>query len=184
MSNKVAKWKSWLQVVCHDCENLMLTRDMFLDIQGMIAKNPSMQQTDYFHLYLKDTYLAHVLMMLRKHVKTDSKSISLVSLAQDIIDNPSEIASSRDITQLQAELTQFKLCAETFEQFADRVIAHNDKRPPLHTPTYNQVHEAIDAMDRLSIQCSLAAGGNSTETCEPTVQDGWLVIFRDSGIET
>lgn len=183
MSNKIAKWKKWLQVVCHDCGNLMLSRDMFLDIQGMIAKNPSMQQADYFHVYLKDTYLAHVLMMLRKHVKTDSNSISLVDLAQDIINNPHEIVPSPSTKQIQAELTQFKLCANKFEQFADRVIAHNDKRPPLHTPTYNQVHEAIDAMDRLSIQCSLAAGGDYTETCKPAVQDGWLLIFKDSGIE-
>ena len=53
MSNKVTKWKKWLQIVCHDCGNLMLSRDMFLDIQGMIAKNPSMQQIDYFHVYLR-----------------------------------------------------------------------------------------------------------------------------------
>ena len=152
---------------------------MFLDIQGMIAKNPSMQQVDYFHVYLKDTYLAHVLMMLRKHVKTNSKSISLVSLAQDIIDNPREITPD----QSTAELDLFKQCADKFEQFADRVIAHNDKRPPTYTPTYNQIHEAIDAMDRLAIQCSLATGGDYTETCKPSVQDGWLLIFRDSGIE-
>jgi hypothetical protein len=38
-------------------------------------------------------------------------------------------------------------------------------------------------MDRLSIQCSLAVGGDYTDTCKPTVQDGWLLIFRDSGIE-
>lgn len=183
MSNKVAKWKKWLQIVCHDCGNLMLSRDMFLDIQAMIAKNPSMQQSDYFHVYLKDTYLAHVLMMLRKHVKTDSKSISLVSLAQDIINNPREIASPQITAQIQTELDRFKLCADKFEQFADRVIAHNDKRPPVHTPTYNQVHEAIDAMDRLSIQCSLAAGSDYMETCKPAVNDGWLLIFRDSGIE-
>lgn len=156
---------------------------MFLDIQGMIAKNPSMQQADYFHVYLKDTYLAHVLMMLRKHVKTDSKSISLVSLAQEIIDNPHEIVPHQSTAEIQAKLDLFKLCADTFEQFADRVIAHNDKRPAIHTPTYNQVHEAIDAMDRLSIRCSLAAGGDYTETCKPAVQDGWLLIFRDSGIE-
>jgi hypothetical protein len=182
MGNKVAKWKRWIEVVCHDGGNLMLSREMFLDIQGMISKNPSMQQSDYFHAYLKDTYLAHVLMMLRKHVKTDNNSISLAGLANDIINNPHEI-TPLDTTLIQTELSRFKLCAEKFEQFADRVIAHNDKRPPVHTPTYNQVHEAIDAMDRLSIQCSLAVGGDYTETCKPAVQGGWLLIFRDSGIE-
>ena len=115
MSKKVAKWLKWIQLIGHDCGNLILSKDMFLDLRGLIAKNPKMQEPDYFHDYMHDTYLAHVLMMLRKHVKTDSQSISLVSLSQDILDNSNEITTPFDSQSIQMKLDQFKICAKTFE---------------------------------------------------------------------
>ena len=183
MSSKIEKWKEWVEVVCHNCGNLLLSQDMFLDIQNMIAKNPPMQQNDYFYEYLKDTYVAHVLMMLSKHIKRGDKSISLVNLAEDIINNPQELTQPHVAKQVQQKLNRFRESAEAFEQYADRTIAHNDKRPPVRIPTYKQIHNAIDAMDSLSIQCSLAVGGDYVDTCKPTVQYGWLQVFRKMGIK-
>lgn len=87
MSSTVAKWEEWIELICHDCGNVMLGRDMFLDLHTMIEKNPKMQQSDYFHDYMTDTYIAHVAMMLRKHANIDPGSISLVGLASDILNN-------------------------------------------------------------------------------------------------
>ena len=184
MSNKVAKWKKWISLICHDCGNVMLSRDMFLDLHKMIEKNEKMQQSDYFHEYMKDTYVAHAAMMLRKHAKTDKDSISLASLAKDILDNKDHVSGVTTPEGFEASIDHFTQCARKVEAFADRVIAHRDRRAPSYTPTYNEVNEAIDSMDRLSIKCSLAVGGDYSETCKPTVQHGWLLIFRDMGIET
>lgn len=183
MSDKAAKWKKWIALICHDCGNVMLSRDMFFDLQKMIEKNEKMHQADYFHDYIKDTYIAHVTMMLRKHAKTDKDSISLASLAKDILSNKDQVKEI--IPQdFAAAIDIFTACAKKVEAFADRVIAHRDKRAPSYTPTYNDVDEAIVAMDRLSILCSLAVGGDYDGTCKPAVNDGWLLIFREMGIET
>ena len=184
MSNKVAKWKKWIDLICHDCGNVMLSRDMFLDLHKMIEKNEKMHQSDYFHDYMKDTYVAHATMMIRKHAKTDKDSISLASLAKDILDNKDQVKEIIISKDFSATIDHFTKCAKKIEAFADRVIAHRDRRAPSHTPTYNEVNEAIDSMDRLSVLCSLAVGGDCSETCKPTVQDGWLLIFREMGIET
>lgn len=184
MSNKVAKWERWIDLICHDCGNVMLSRDMFLDLHKMIKKNPKMQQGDYFHDYMKDTYIAHVAMMLRKHAKTGRDSISLASLASDILNNKDQVSGIFVAEDFEAKIDRFTQCVEKVEAFADRVIAHRDRRAPSYTPTYNEVNEAIDAMDSLSTQCSLAIGGNCSNTCKPTVQNGWLLIFREMGIET
>lgn len=33
MNEKITKWKKWIDPICHDCGNLMLSRAMFLDIR-------------------------------------------------------------------------------------------------------------------------------------------------------
>jgi hypothetical protein len=184
MSNKVAKWKKWTDIICGDCANLLLSRDMFRDLHQMIAKNKRMQQSDYFHVYMQDTYVAHALMMVRKHLKVDRDSISLTALASDIFENRHSAPNQNFAAEMDKNLAHFAGCAKKLESFADRVIAHRDKRDPSHTPTFNEVDSAIDAMDSLAIQCSAALDMSWTDTCKPTVQSGWLLIFRDMGIET
>ena len=184
MGSKAAKWSKWAEAVCQDCGNVMLSRDMFLDLHGMIQKHPEMQQADYFHEYMTDTYIAHVTMMLRKHAKKSSNSFSLASLASDMQTNHGQVKGMSLPTGFDSAAQHFETCAAKVEAFADRVVAHNDKRPPSHTPTYNEINEAIEAMDALCVKCSLAVGGNYSNTCKPAVQYGWLTIFRDMGIET
>lgn len=184
MSNKAAKWEKWADLVCQDCGNVLLSRKMFLDLHKMIEKNPKMQQSDYFHEYMNYTYVAHVDMMLRKHAKIGRENISLAGLARDILNNKDQVKGPFAVEAFEAAINHFTQCAKKVESFADRVIAHRDKRAPSYTPTYNEVHEAIDSMDRLAVQCSLAVGGDYSDTCKPTVQYGWLLIFREMGIET
>lgn len=184
MSNKIAKWTKWAELTCYDCGNVMLTRDMFLDLHKMIEKNPKMQQSDYFHEYMTDTYIAHVAMMLRKHSKTDKDSISLAVLARDILCNKDRITGLSVADGFEATIEHFMQCAKKVEAFADRAIAHRDQRVPSYTPTYEDIDDAIAAMDSLSIQCFMAIGRGYSATCKPTVQYGWLLIFRDMGIET
>lgn len=157
---------------------------MFLDLHGMIQRHTEMQQADYFHEYMKDTYIAHVTMMLRKHAKKGSNSVSLASLASDMQARQGQADAVPLGAGFDAAIQHFETCVTKVEAFADRVVAHNDLRPPTHTPTYNEINEAIEAMDALSVKCSMAVGGDYSDTCKPTVQYGWLTIFRDMGIET
>lgn len=184
MKNKVEKWKEWAELACHDCGNVMLSRDMFLDLHKMIEKNPKMQQSDYFHEYMRDTYIAHVTMMLRKHAKIDKDSVSLIGLAKDILNSKNTVPELSVPGDFEAATDRFAQCVKKVEAFADRVIAHRDRRPPSYTPTYDDVNEAIEAMDLLASRCSLAIGGGYSDTCKSTVQHGWLLIFREMGIET
>lgn len=157
---------------------------MFLSLHKMIQKNPKMQVADYFHEYMTNTYIAHVTMMLRKHVKVKKDSISLVGLARDISSNKEQVKEIHVPDNLAPNIQDFIDCTKKIEGFADRVVAHQDRRPPRYIPTYNDINAAIRAMDILSVQCSSLVGGNYNETCKSTVQYGWLRIFRDMGIET
>jgi uncharacterized protein YutD len=181
MSNKIAKWKKWVAEICTDCGYLMLNREMFNDLRAMIQKNPKMQQADYFHDYMKDTYVVYTTIMLRRHLKNDSNSISLSTLVSDILENKDQIIGFSLFSELQDRLNNFAHSTAKIESFADRQIAHLDKKPPSYTPTYNDID---DAMDSLCILCEAILNDVGMETCKPTVQDGWLDIFREMGIET
>lgn len=183
MSNKIEKWQKSVGLACLDCGNLMLSRDMFLDLHRMIAANKEMQQEDYFHEYMRDTYVAHAFMTLRRHIKIHKDSISLAGVVHDILENITQLPNGGDAGDLRAACADFRDKATKVEGFADRVIAHHDKRPPRHIPTYREIDDAIDSMDQLAVQASLAVGGSYSDTCKPTVQGGWLNIFRDMGIE-
>ena len=183
MTDKIAKWRKWVELACSDCGNLMLSRDMFVDLHDMIAKNEQMQQNDYFHVYMRDTYVAHAFMMLRKHIKVHPDSISLADAVSDMLANIDQLPERSGAGALQEAFTLFAEKAAKIEGFADRVIAHRDKRTPRHTPTYREIDEAIDSMDQLAIQASLAVGASYSDTCKPTVQGGWLNVFKDMGIE-
>lgn len=184
MNNKIAKWRKWVNLICHDCGSLMLSRDMYNDIRAMVQKNPSMRHADYFNAYIAHTYVAHTAMMLRKHIKTDANSISLALLAADLLKNKDLISWPSCINDFQSLFDTFKANAQKIENFADRVIAHRDRRQPTYIPTYSDIEYAIRSMDALCIQCSIICNGNYSVTCKPTVQCGWLRIFREMGIET
>jgi hypothetical protein len=142
-----------------------------------------MQQEDFFHEYMWDTYVAHAFMSLRRHIKIHRNSISLSGLALDILENTAALADASNLGELRAAYADFGEKASKVEGFADRVVAHHDRSPPRHIPTYREIDEAIESMDRLAVQASLAVGGSYSDTCEPTVQGGWLNVFRDMGIE-
>lgn len=184
MTDDIAQWKKWVDVAFHDCANLMLSRDMFRDLHRMVEKNPKMQQPDYFYEYLADTYVAHTSMMLRKHIKVSKDSISLAKLAANMLQHKEGLQAPAEKNEFEAAVNRFRQSVAKVESFADRVVAHSDHRPPNHVPTHNEVNDAIDAMDSLVIQCWLAINGNYMQTCKPTVQYGWLQVFRAVGIET
>lgn len=183
MSNKIAKWQKSVGLACEDCGNLMLSRKMFLDLHRMISVNEPMRQEDYFHEYMRDTYVAHAFMSLRRHIKIHKDSISLSGAVHDMLENAAALPNATNMDELRAAYAHFRNKASKVEGFADRVIAHHDRSPPRHIPTYREIDEAIDSMDRLAVEASLAVGGSYSDTCEPTVQGGWLNVFRDMGID-
>ena len=121
--SKIDKWRKWNKSICHDSGNLILSMEMFLAIQQMVNKNLPMQREDYFYTYLNDTYLAHVVMMLRKHakprhirdvsillckpIKSKDISISLAVLGQDLLDNADQIPTSFNPQKFQRKLDYF-----------------------------------------------------------------------------
>ena len=94
ISQKLQKWRKWMNVIEKEIRGLVVDANMFWEVQDIIRSNPRIQKPSAFYRYLGRTYLSHALAGLRRQIKPQKDSISLVGLLDDIAKNPEEL--SRD----------------------------------------------------------------------------------------
>ena len=70
-----------------------------------------------------------------------------------------------------------KKAAKTCEEFADKRIAHRDKREPKVIPTYDQLDDCIDLLDSLYVKYHLLFFAEGMITLYPEPQYDWKSIF-------
>ena len=90
---KLTKWKKWLGdantdgTISRELSNLAVVRMVFAGIKYMVETNPALQQHSAFHSVFSSTYAHSVMMYVRRQVREDRDSCSLINLARDLRDN-------------------------------------------------------------------------------------------------
>jgi hypothetical protein len=92
MNTKLKKWINWLKIIESEIYDLVVTKDIFWQVQEIIKNNKAIQKPSIFYDYLGDTYISYTLIGLRRQIKKDNQSISFVRLLDEIAKN-SEILS-------------------------------------------------------------------------------------------
>lgn len=92
ISPKVEKWLRWMETIEKEIYGLVVDANMFWEVQDIIRENPRIQKPSAFYRYLGRTYLSHALAGLRRQIKPQKDSISLVGLLEDIAKNPEELS--------------------------------------------------------------------------------------------
>jgi hypothetical protein len=80
------------------------------------------------------------------------------------------------------DLEKFRAIAAKCEEYADRLVAHRDKRGVSCLPTHQELDEAFVCMDMLLKKYFLLISGNMLGTLTPVIQSNWKVIFNQSWI--
>ena len=93
-SPKLQKWLHWMETIHNEISGLLRDENMFWEIQDIIRENPRMQKPNVFYGYLGRTYLSHALAGLRRQIKPNKDSISLIGLLDDIAKNPEQLSRS------------------------------------------------------------------------------------------
>ena len=84
-SPKLQKWREWMEAIEPEIRLLLRDARVFWELRIIIYEH---QRTRDFHYgYLERSYLAHVLMGLRRQLKPDKGHISLVRLLNDVAKN-------------------------------------------------------------------------------------------------
>ena len=206
MDSKLEKWIKWLGVIEKEIQWLLINMDIFLEVNSMIRDNKDIQKSDAFHRYLGDTYVAYALMGIRRQIKVDDQSISFARLLSEIAESP-EILSREYYTGLykgkvverfadrdfdryigqskdhicpeavKKDLEKLRQTAIKCEEFADRRIAHTDKRD-VQSPVFKDADDCIDLLDKLGVKYIGIFHGASMQSLMPTYQYDWQEIFR------
>ena len=119
ISPKLKKWLKWMKVIEKEIYGLVVDANMCREVRDIIGDNPRIQKPSAFYNYLSRTYFSHALAGLRRQIKPQKDSISLVGLLDDIAKNPEELSfkyycSIRGILQVSLENMQMpveSMCA-------------------------------------------------------------------------
>jgi hypothetical protein len=207
MDQKLQKWIKWLKLINEEITQLVIARDIFWSVQELIKKNKDIQKPSSFYEYFANTYIAFIVMGIRRQIKNDQQSISFVRLLSEIADQPQiisreyfkslykgstvEFLADNDFNQfcknpgdefISREMVIDDICrlrevARILEDFADKMVAHLDKKKPKIIPSFQNVNEAIDFLDKLYIKYHLMFHAESMETLMPVYQYDWKQIF-------
>ena len=76
-----------------------------------------------------------------------------------------------------ADLGELNRVASVVEDFADKRIAHHDKRKPKMLPRFEQVDSCLDALNKLYCKYHSVFHASAMSSLMPVYQYDWKEIF-------
>jgi hypothetical protein len=207
LDHRLQKWIRWLDIIQVEITRLVVAKHIFWSVQEMIKQNKEIQKPSEFYRYLGDTYIAFAVMGVRRQIKNDPNSVSTARLLSEIGEEPRHISRKYyrslyvssgnehyadkhfdrychnpndphvSAMMAQNDLAELKKAAETCEDFADKRVAHYDKRAPKILPKFKELDDAIEALHRLYLKYRLVLLAECWTTLLPTYQYDWKEIF-------
>ena len=211
MDSKLKKWLKWLKFIHDYIQDLVIAKREFSEVQGLIKNNPKLHQPSSFYRYLARTYVSHVTIGLRRHIKCDSLCISFARLMTEMIDSPVtlsrkyyvglykdsvvEMFADKDFEKfadvsaphikaslVYDDLANLRKASERCKEYADKRIAHWDEREPEELPTFNELDTCIELLDKLYVKYHLLFHASSMRSLLPVPQFDWKAVFREPWI--
>lgn len=204
---RLEKWIRWLQTIEQEVQALVMAKDIFWSVQDLIKSNPAIHRPSIFYWYMGNTYVAYALTGIRRQMKPQKDSIALKQLLTEIAQEPDKISRRyyRSLytepdkahfadghfdrycaapgdphisgATVQDDLNKLVASAATCEDFADKRIAHRDKRAPAVLPKFKEADQAIDSMHELCLKYRLILLAECQTTLLPTYQYDWQKVF-------
>ncbi|MGD8277531.1 MAG: hypothetical protein PVH00_05870, partial [Gemmatimonadota bacterium] len=144
---KAGKWRRWTKWIGRELERLESWRAARagLDSDDRIAPPD--------RAFVGEVYAHALAMGVRRQLKTGSRDVSLMRLLEDIAANPGTLApgpGGRQPTRasVRRDIAALKRLARPAESFADRSVAHSDRRSG-GDPPIDALHAVLDRLHEL-----------------------------------
>lgn len=126
ISPKLAKWLCWMKDIENEISHLLGDVEAFRRVREIVNANPRIQKPHRFYRYLYDSYISHAIIGLRRQLKRDTDSISLVRLLEEIAKAPQELSFNYYCSLLTQSLAQTELAIikNDFKRHADASGTH------------------------------------------------------------
>jgi hypothetical protein len=206
MNQKLEKWDRLLSTIYEDMTQQATSRTVFRETAALVAANPLVPKESDFFDFLERWYVDSVVMGLRRQVKIHPDSVSLAGLLEDIAQNPALLSRQRfvglyppgessraekafdkhigsgakhvDPAVVRADLDKLKQLATGCEEYADRLIAHRDRRPLQAVPTYPELNAALDFSEALLQRYYLLIRGDGLASVAAKFLYPWKRVFE------
>ncbi|MCI0379590.1 MAG: hypothetical protein L0215_18435 [Gemmataceae bacterium] len=179
----------------------------FVDIVDANKKHIEENEGGIFVLFVAQCYGSQAIIAIRRHLKVSNESISLMRLLEQIRDCASQFTYAFYLEQfpidpkyvrwqvptfrqfsedgktvapalVQKDIDELKDLGATIEVLADRKLAHLDKRGFDGSVTFGELHQCIDAFNRVVCKYLKLIRGGGPATLEPSIILDWKKIFR------
>lgn len=124
---KLEKWNRWLGnaslggSIAHELANLALIREIHSGLRQMVDNNENLQKHSAFYSVMQMTYSQSALMYIRRQVRKDDDSVSLIMLACDIWNN-CDLITKKFYSSLYAQGKPDEEC-EAWKRLGERDFA-------------------------------------------------------------
>lgn len=205
------RWRRWLKIIEGDVLTLHWNRAIHRRVREIVQDNPSINYDNPLHEWIQSNYVAANVLRLRRLIDAPSKknpNLSILVLLADIEAAPGAISQRNlqrffryygskdksallvstsdggfrvDSVKVGAEVAKLKRKVRKVKTFADRYIAHHDRKRG-KPPKLEDVDAAIDAAGELFNEISILLTGRSFGSLEPSDEAGWDQILEEPWI--
>lgn len=176
MDPKFKKWIKWLSVIEEEISELTIGKHIYWQIWQILKTNETTRKNLLLFHYLNNSYVSYAVMGIRRQVKIDKQSISLLHLLEEIKIYPKLIsrkyfvslykhkntgqeqfnAFSRskyihiDPDLVREDIKELKKYSNNSEILADKRLAHRDKRNVSVLPKFAELEDCLETLEILA----------------------------------
>lgn len=125
MDTKLAKWLRWLPIIEGEISDLVVARHIFNETQAIISRNDKLRKPSSFYDFLARAYASHAMIGLRRLLKSDHQSVSLVRLLEEMIASPKAFSRSYYVGLYRGSTVNV-FADKDFDRFAKPSESHID----------------------------------------------------------
>ena len=173
MDTKLQKWIKWLDIIKIEISEILIGRNIFWQLLESVESDSVKRGKIIYGHYLCSSFTSHVMMAIRRQIKDNKQSISLVRLLNELIENPEIISSDyfkslwKDSTSkhkadtyfhdyslgvynhisrevVKADLEHLLKHTNKIEALSDQRLAHRDKKLFQSVPSITELEACIE----------------------------------------
>lgn len=201
------KWKKWCEEIENDLMQLVNYKqihDYFIEIVNANLDHIKTNEGVLFCDFVRKCYGVQAAVGIRRHVKSDDDSISLIKLLEQIkecaeqftydfylnhypldghewqrstFSNFSDNGSIISKQKIKNDIQQLKNLGEKVVTLVDRGIAHLDKRGSPRNVTYKDLDDSLDLFNSIARKYITLLTSVGYVSLQPTIQFDWQKIF-------
>jgi hypothetical protein len=203
------RWRVWAERIQNDLQSIVnyhQVYEYFIETVNANLDHIKKNHGILFCDFVRKCYGVHAATGIRRHVKNEKDSISLMRLLDQLLKSADQFTYTFYLQQFPAKKDEWEWQKSTFASFSenmqtlsgamisddietikniagkvsnftDRAIAHLDQRGIQEAVTYDDLHQAIDLFNRTACKYLTLITGIGYTTLKPSILYDWAKIF-------